>query len=493
MPITDTYARIPLSSIHVDRTSRQRREVYNAKGEFIDDDGLLDSIRTHGVLQPVILTPAPSGEYWLRGGGERRLEASRTLGLLDIPARFTDETLSREEAEELELTENLQRSGLPWRDEVRAVVRLHELYCLRDQKWTIEATVKRIGYSQLPHALRVARDMDNPKIANATRLREAYNTLTRGDARAAADTLAEIMETGGGLLDWEEGGPQGVINSNVSQSTSPSPVEAGPNEVSGPSSVSLGQQPVHVTLDSRTPPAAEPPASLLQVSFLDWAPQYSGQKFNFLHCDFPYGIDAFSGPLSGRDRHEVYDDSPEVYWQLMRCLCENLDRILAPSAHFMFWLPADHAFQHETLEYFRTHAPSLEFWPKPLVWFKSDNVGVLADAKRKARHVYETAIVASREDRLLVKATSDCYPGPTDKQWHPSTKPEPMLRQFFGMFVDQYTSMLDPTCGGGSALRAAESLGARRVLGLEASPEHFENASKALRIFRAKRAAQELV
>ena len=98
----------------------------------------------------------------------------------------------------------------------------------------------------------------------------------------------------------------------------------------------------------------------------------------------------------------------------------------------------------------------------------------------------KSCIVASCDDRFIVNATSDLYAAPTDKLFHTSTKPEPMLRYFMKMFVDEHTSMLDPTCGSGAALRAAESLGAQHVLGLERDAEHAENARNALRQFRVK-------
>jgi DNA modification methylase len=56
-----------------------------------------------------------------------------------------------------------------------------------------------------------------------------------------------------------------------------------------------------------------------------------------------------------------------------------------------------------------------------------------------------------------------------------------MLRYFFGMLVDENTVLLDPTCGSGSSLRAAESLGARSILGLERNPEFADLARDALK------------
>ena len=56
-----------------------------------------------------------------------------------------------------------------------------------------------------------------------------------------------------------------------------------------------------------------------------------------------------------------------------------------------------------------------------------------------------------------------------------------MLRHFFRMIMSEHTMMLDPTCGSGSALRAAQSLMARRVLGLEVNPEFAALARLALK------------
>jgi len=162
---------------------------------------------------------------------------------------------------------------------------------------------------------------------------------------------------------------------------------------------------------------------------------------------------------------------------------------MAPSAHLIFWFSMEYYWL--TLERFRKWAPSLTVQVFPLIWHKSDNVGILADPKRGPRRIYETALIASREDRFIVKSVSNHYSCPTDKAHHPSTKPEPMLRYFFQMFVDEHTRMLDPTCGGGSALRAAESLGAGHVLGLEKSEQYYNNAVTALRTFRTLRAVNK--
>ncbi len=71
-------------------------------------DELVDSIRQHGILQPVIVTRA--GERYQLIAGERRLRAAARLGLAAVPAMIRE---SRElERLELAIVENVQRQDL---------------------------------------------------------------------------------------------------------------------------------------------------------------------------------------------------------------------------------------------------------------------------------------------------------------------------------------------------------------------------------------------
>ena len=57
-----------------------------------------------------------------------------------------------------------------------------------------------------------------------------------------------------------------------------------------------------------------------------------------------------------------------------------------------------------------------------------------------------------------------------------SAKPEAVLRHFFRMFVGPTTYMLDPTCGSGTALRAAHFRGASYMVGVEKDEEFADKA-----------------
>jgi DNA modification methylase len=58
----------------------------------------------------------------------------------------------------------------------------------------------------------------------------------------------------------------------------------------------------------------------------------------------------------------------------------------------------------------------------------------------------------------IVQSVDNVRSASTVKGRHMSEKPAEMLRHFFRLVVSEHTMMLDPTCGSGSALRAAQSL-----------------------------------
>lgn len=70
---------------------------------------LIDSIKTHGILTPIIVVPANDGYYMILAG-HNRVECGKEAGLKDIPARIMN-NISKEEAKEIVMITNLfQRS-----------------------------------------------------------------------------------------------------------------------------------------------------------------------------------------------------------------------------------------------------------------------------------------------------------------------------------------------------------------------------------------------
>lgn len=110
---------------------------------------LADSIREHGILQPITVRPLPSGYYQIIAG-ERRWRASRLAGLSQIPVRVI--VADDRKVMELALIENLQREDLNPMEEAAGFRALMESFAL-----TQEEAAKRVGKSR-------------PAVANAMRL-----------------------------------------------------------------------------------------------------------------------------------------------------------------------------------------------------------------------------------------------------------------------------------------------------------------------------------
>ncbi len=470
---------ISLKDIWIDRASRQRKEI------IIDD--LLDSIPRRGVLVPIIVVAevGPANQPYKLLAGERRYTASRQLGLPSIPARLLSD-LSPIEQKVVELEENLRRKDLGWQDQCFAMAAIHEVLVQQsgDPEWSFAKTAENLGYSTswVQRCCRVAKELHRDNVRNMESAVRAYNFISREDERVASDAISNILHSATKAANEALGGAEGT-----------DPLDDlldAPTGHENPGNCPSKDGPFKSA--KQAPLVAPADQSILQQSFLEWAPAYTGEPFNLIHCDFPYGVNVFGGKWSGKLTTSGYDDSADVYERLIVCLCENLDRLMAHSGHLVFWLSGDIKIQARTLQMFAEYAPTLSFNNFPLIWVKSDNVGIIPDPKREPRRIYETALIASREDRLLVKPVSNAISAPTNKEHHPHTKPEPVLKHFLQMFVDSNTRMLDPTCGGGSSLRAAETLGAGSVLGLEINDEYVANARRALNHSRVLRKASSL-
>src|SRR5437660_4278438 len=104
---------------------------------------LSDSLRIHGILQPLLVREGLAGYELI--AGERRLRAAEIAGLAEVPVIVHPGSGGRlEERLELALVENLQRTDLNAIEEARAIQRL-----LREFGLTHEALSERIGKGRI--------------------------------------------------------------------------------------------------------------------------------------------------------------------------------------------------------------------------------------------------------------------------------------------------------------------------------------------------------
>lgn len=101
---------------------------------------LADSIREHGIIQPLLVRPMSNGRYQIVAG-ERRWRASRMIGLKEVPVIIKE--LSDKETMEIALIENLQREDLNAMEEARGYQELMDAYDM-----TQEEVSQRVGKSR---------------------------------------------------------------------------------------------------------------------------------------------------------------------------------------------------------------------------------------------------------------------------------------------------------------------------------------------------------
>lgn len=458
--------------IKIRRDERQRRT--------INVDDLVPSIKAKGVMLPLIVRDDPDDDdRYLLVAGERRLTAAAVAGLDSVPVRLTDSDLSESEIQEIELEENIRRVDLPWQDRAKAVHKLHLMFAADNESWSGEATAQRLNLSavtvnrDIGLAEAMIEDGDDSAIARCETRSQATTMLERRRSRKTASIVDQVLSVARGMM------PKAPAQA---RSTAP-----------GHTDLMVSPEAIDEQLE-RDPPPPEPDAFRIEhADAFKFFAEYDGPKFNLIHVDFPYGVKL--GEQANQESFEAgYDSDRDIYWALCEAMRDGWKRFASPSAHLMFWCANRHDLYMQTVE-FLSEFPDIRLWHTPLYWHKTDSRGIIADAKRGPRNITEIALFASFGDRFIVKPTNNTYGGPTNKSTsiHPNEKNQAMLEYFFGMLVDEHTNILDPTCGSGVAIRAAEELGAASGLGLEHSAEFAERAAARLRQARGLRVLSKKV
>jgi ParB family chromosome partitioning protein len=160
---------IPIELIQ--RNPDQPRKVFTEA----EIDDLTASIREKGVLSPLLVRPAPSGEGYQLVAGERRWRASQRAGLKTVPVIVRE--LDDLEVLEIGIVENVQRADLNPIEEAMAYKSLMERFAR-----TQDAIAQVVGKSR-SHVANTLRLLQLP---DEVRDHVLFNRLSAGHARAIA-------------------------------------------------------------------------------------------------------------------------------------------------------------------------------------------------------------------------------------------------------------------------------------------------------------------
>ncbi|MCR5782159.1 MAG: ParB/RepB/Spo0J family partition protein [Clostridia bacterium] len=186
---------VPIGDIEPDRTQPRRRFDEARLAE------LAESIREHGVIQPLIVTPSAGGGYRIVAG-ERRFRAARMAGLRELPVIVR--AFSEEETAVIALIENLQREDLNAIEAAQGISRLIDVY-----GFTQEQAADKLGKSRSA----VTNTLRLMNLPEEVRELVAEDKLSAGHARALlgirensriADAAREVIDGGLSVRETEK-------------------------------------------------------------------------------------------------------------------------------------------------------------------------------------------------------------------------------------------------------------------------------------------------
>lgn len=421
---------IPLTSLSI-RENRQRRE-------FKEDEihQLAESIATHGLFHPITISLEGGNHYLV--SGERRQRAIADLHALGTPFRYDGDTvpaghipyvtlgeldeLGREEAE---LEENVRRVDLNWRDLANATERLGALRQRQFEKGIISAppttasltletkpSLTGSGHETTRRQLLVARHLNDPEVAGAKTLDDAFKVLKRKEERKKNEQLAA------------------TVGATFTAA-------------------------VH---------------SAFNADSLQWIQECREETFDIILTDPPYGMgaDEFgdSGGLAAGAHG--YKDDTEYFTKLMSVFMPESFRVTKPLAHLYLFCDLDKFhFLREGLS-----AVGWRVFRTPLIWHKPNGMRAPWPECGPYRR-YELCLFAVKGNKPVTKLYSDVISFPPDTNLgHAAQKPVDLYTDLLRRSARPGDLILDPFSGSGPIFPAAHGLKCTAV-GVEIDPAAY--------------------
>ena len=412
-------------------TPNRQRQVFDAQAM----NELSEAISTRGLMHPIVLRETPDG--FVLVAGERRLRAIRDMRMLGGQLKFNGEIipdgelpyvtlgqLSPLEAEEAELSENLNRKDLTWQENSAAMAKLHSL---RSRQAQAEGRVHTVadtametkgrsdgGYqAAVRKDLVVAKFLHIPEIAKAKTADEAFKILKKQEETQRNVALAA------------------EVGKTFTQS-------------------------VH---------------ELHNTNCLSWMRACDAELFDVILTDPPYGMGADSfgdagGKLGGIEHH--YKDDYDHWKTLMDEWCGLAYRVAKPQAHAYVFCDIDnfHELKRMMIQagWWVTRTPFI--CTKP-------NSGRVPHPQHGPRRQWEMILYAIKGKKNTMGIYPDVITTFADPNMsHGAQKPIALYVDLLKRSVRPGDVVLDAFAGSGTIFPAAHQLKVKAV-GIEMSPEYY--------------------
>jgi len=186
-----------LKITEVEPNREQPRKVFDQEAL----EGLAESIKTYGVIQPIVVTQKDEGYYAIIAG-ERRWRASKIAGITEIPAIIREDDTRKNQ--EIALIENIQREDLNAYEKAAAIKNL-----MVDYNLTQEQVAKKLGRSRsgIANTVRILNlNPDVLELAKQGKLTEGHckALMAITDPKKQYDTAIRMIEKGESVRQAEK-------------------------------------------------------------------------------------------------------------------------------------------------------------------------------------------------------------------------------------------------------------------------------------------------
>lgn len=457
-----------------------------ARSTYSNIESLADSIADNGLVQPIVLVPLmqPVGVetliipqelvvgFGLDAGGRRYhalkhlLTTDRWDGILhhaatSEPGRpgyvLKGEAFSTPLQRLMtELAENLDRSDLDWRDEIKLLVKAYKLSqkdaLLRGEEILMRDFGAMLGveYNHLQAAVAVHDDL----IAHPERYKDCEG-VRQAKAKLLAINAVELNK---------------VLMARTVVVQTPGVRQMGPSYPA----VAVLSEPEQ--LAARPPTVIPLTSAFICCNSLEYMESLNEPTFDHIVTDPDYGVsvERLSAGVGGAHLGVAQETINESLIDLYRFM-DLAWRVIKDQGFLVFWYDLDH---HEKLQ---SHAVDVGFsvmrWP--LTWIKSDYRSNAAPAYNFCKNV-EWAMVCRKPNAVLAKPQMSSvfnYPtGNTVKEFgHPFAKPLDVSKWILSAISIPGQTVYDPFLGSGAIAVAAAEFGLKPV-GSEIDEGHYANA-----------------
>lgn len=163
---------------------------------------LADSIKTQGVVQPLVVRAQENASDYELIAGERRWRAAQKAGLASVPAIVRE--MADNQALEIALIENIQREQLTPIEEAMAFTRLMQEFGLTHEKVAHQVGRKRSSISNTLRLLRLPENVQNALDAGDLRMGHARALLGMEENPRLAEIAQHVIDQGLSVRATEE-------------------------------------------------------------------------------------------------------------------------------------------------------------------------------------------------------------------------------------------------------------------------------------------------